>query len=126
MPEYVAVFRRKIRGFGGIPTVIPCLRQPRARARAARARSGEAGEIAAELEKAARQDRTRRSDAQLRQRMLEEAEDVLWNLTRLIDILGSSLPEVAESNLARLHVRYRENGITLRQQAESVSGQQHG
>ncbi|MEV0705772.1 hypothetical protein AB0I53_48800 [Saccharopolyspora sp. NPDC050389] len=42
----------------------------------------EAGEIAAELEKAARQDRTRRSDAQLRQRMLEEAEDVLWNLTR--------------------------------------------
>lgn len=84
----------------------------------------EAGEIAAELEKAARQDdQTRRSEAQLRQRMLEEAGDVLWNLTRLVDTLDSSLHEVAEANLARLHVRYRENGIALREHVEPAPGQ---
>ncbi|RKT88596.1 MazG nucleotide pyrophosphohydrolase domain-containing protein [Saccharopolyspora antimicrobica] len=74
----------------------------------------EAGEIAAELEKAARQDPSRRTEAQLRQRVLEEAGDVLWNLTRVIDTLGSTLPEVAAANIAHLRDRYREAGIPLR------------
>lgn len=36
---------------------------------------------------------------------------MLRNLTRLVDTLVSSPPEMAEASLAKLHVRYRENGI---------------
>lgn len=85
--------------------------------------ASEAGEVAAELEKAARQDQKGCSEAQLRERLLEEAGDVLWNLTRLVDTLGSSLHEVAEANLARLHVRYREHGIALREDVEPAPEQ---
>jgi NTP pyrophosphatase (non-canonical NTP hydrolase) len=73
----------------------------------------EAGEIAGELEKAARHGSRPATDQQVRQRLLEEAGDVLWNLTRLVDTLGSSLAEIADDNLARLRIRYHERGIPL-------------
>ncbi|MER7013527.1 hypothetical protein ABT324_19085 [Saccharopolyspora sp. NPDC000359] len=70
----------------------------------------EAGEIAAELQEATRQDPARRTGDRVRQRVLEEVGDVPWNLPRAVDALGSSLPEVAAANLARLRTRYHEAG----------------
>ena len=73
---------------------------------------GEAGELANDLKKALRDeklgDESRCLTPERRDNMLGELGDVLWYASQLAGALGSSLDEVAKTNVAKLEFRYNE------------------
>lgn len=66
--------------------------------------AGEAGEVANEIKKVASKDGGVLTETR-RTAILDEAGDVLWYLTRLIDELGSNLALVARNNQSKLEGR---------------------
>lgn len=76
--------------------------------------AGEAGELANEIKKHYRDDAPTMIDAPMfteptderRVKVLLEAGDVLWYLNRLANRLNSSLEEIAQMNIAKLHERH--------------------
>lgn len=72
---------------------------------------GEAGEIANKVKKIIR-DRGGVITSEDKNDLLKEAGDVLWYLARLVDELGGSLDEVADSNLRKLLDRQRRGVLT--------------
>ena len=65
--------------------------------------SGEVGEIVGHIKKSYRDDH--RLTAERRILILKECGDVLWYLSKTARILGSSLAEVADMNIAKLKAR---------------------
>lgn len=65
---------------------------------------GETGELAEKIKKLFRDDAGKMSPERLKAVELELG-DVLWYITRLADVLGIDLADVAHSNLAKLQSR---------------------
>jgi len=66
--------------------------------------NGEAGEIANKVKKVIR-DNGGVVSSEIRQLLLDEAGDVIWYISELCGLLGSSLEEVANANLNKLYSR---------------------
>jgi NTP pyrophosphatase (non-canonical NTP hydrolase) len=71
---------------------------------------GETGEIFEKIKKLFRDDEGKMSPERLKDIELEMG-DALWYLTRLADVLGIDLADVAHSNLAKLQSRKKRNKL---------------
>lgn len=71
--------------------------------------NGEAGEVADQVKKAIRNDG--QITAQRRAKILEEAGDVLWCITRLAIEFETSLGEIAQANINKLEARRKANDL---------------
>lgn len=64
----------------------------------------EAGEVAGELKKLLRDDDGQLTDER-RERVIDEAGDVLWYLARVLESAGASLEDAAAANVAKVERR---------------------
>lgn len=71
--------------------------------------NGEAGEVADQVKKAIRNDG--HISAARRVKILEEAGDVLWCITRLAIEFDTSLAEIAQANVNKLKARRKANDL---------------
>lgn len=73
--------------------------------------TAEAGEVAGWFEKAARYHGELMDVNDLKL----ELGDVLWNVARLADYYGWTMSEVMQANIDKLHVRYAERGLPVKE-----------
>lgn len=75
--------------------------------------AGEAGEVAGEVKKAFRDDGGGLTKER-RERIIDEAGDVLWYLANLASDLDVSLQEIAEYNSRKLEKRHGREPLTIK------------
>lgn len=72
--------------------------------------AGEAGEIAEKIKKMIRDDAGVLTEER-KQTLIKELGDVLWYVSALAREIGSSLDEVANTNITKLHSRLKRNKL---------------